>query len=502
LYADVREIPRSLSLLKRCLFLERGETQVSSWILLALLLSSQKKHASAIRACAQGLAQLQLASGAAGAQLPPFYSSADFSSIYEVPELVRSAAALLLTQARLQAAHTPNAYEDAINTFNELVRLTFPPNTAHAKPVLRSASSSSSGPQTRPVFVPSRRRDANAAASSSVDGGSGGGGKTSGGGASDGLAHPNSRPVVSALAHEWAATRIGTLLALANLYAAQAAAQQQPTSSAAAGASSSTAASAQPSSSSVQSGATGAASGAPSSASSSVLARDDSLLSDALSCASFAAEVAPPALLPEVHATLGALYAQVATGLSQSQGSLSGLGSMLAGGGGGAGGGGADALAGSGSGGSSLSQQLQQQSLLRPRDAVAANHSMRHYERALALDSQHIPALIGLARLEVHRPAFSAAAAGSLGAAPSSTTAGLATATAVSSPSSGNLVLAYGYLLQALQVDATSHAAWFEMALVLSSQGKSGAAAEHFLTALQLERTAPIVSFATVRREV
>jgi Tfp pilus assembly protein PilF len=132
---------------------------------------------------------------------------------------------------------------------------------------------------------------------------------------------------------------------------------------------------------------------------------------------------------------------------------------------------------------------------------------MRHYERALALDSQHIPALIGLARLEVHRPAFSAAAAGSLGAASSSSATAGTAATAASppaavSPSSGNLVLAYGYLLQALQVDATSHAAWFEMALVLSSQGKSGAAAEHFLTALQLERTAPIVSFASVRREV
>jgi len=103
--------------------------------------------------------------------------------------------------------------------------------------------------------------------------------------------------------------------------------------------------------------------------------------------------------------------------------------------------------------------------------ASRPDHAVRHYENALVLDSQHTDALIGLARIENQRG------------------------------SGGNLVLAYGYLMSALQVDATAHAAWYQMALILQSQGKPSAAAEHFLTALELEKTAPIASFDTIRRE-
>ena len=101
---------------------------------------------------------------------------------------------------------------------------------------------------------------------------------------------------------------------------------------------------------------------------------------------------------------------------------------------------------------------------------MAPAQAVSHYESALALESQHTGALIGLARIENQRQG-------------------------------GNLVLAYGYLMSALQVDATAHHAWYEMGLILQSQGKASPAAEHFLTALELEKTAPIVSFATIRRE-
>jgi len=95
--------------------------------------------------------------------------------------------------------------------------------------------------------------------------------------------------------------------------------------------------------------------------------------------------------------------------------------------------------------------------------------AIRHYESALAIDSNHIPSLIGLASIQHQLE-------------------------------NGNLVLAYGYLTSALQSDATSHEAWYEMGLVFCIQGKNEQASENLLTALELERTAPIVSFSTIQR--
>ena len=100
--------------------------------------------------------------------------------------------------------------------------------------------------------------------------------------------------------------------------------------------------------------------------------------------------------------------------------------------------------------------------------------ALHHFESALALDSTHTPSLIGLASL-------------------------------FSSPHpllTPNPVLSYGYLTQALQIDATDHRAWHEMGMVLITQGKGEEAVDQLMTAAELERTAPIVSFGTVQRRV
>jgi tetratricopeptide (TPR) repeat protein len=93
----------------------------------------------------------------------------------------------------------------------------------------------------------------------------------------------------------------------------------------------------------------------------------------------------------------------------------------------------------------------------------------RHFESALAVDAHHVDSLVGLATVESRRE-------------------------------SGSLVLAYGYLTNALQVDGASHEAWAALGLVLRAQGKEALAAEHLLTALELERTAPAFAFSLVPR--
>lgn len=100
-----------------------------------------------------------------------------------------------------------------------------------------------------------------------------------------------------------------------------------------------------------------------------------------------------------------------------------------------------------------------------------SGEAVRHYEAALAIDSNHVPSLIGLGTIENQR-------------------------------AGGSVVLAYGYLTSALQIDATSHHAWYEMGLVLQHQEKHEAATAHLATALELEREAPVQSFASVRRTV
>jgi tetratricopeptide (TPR) repeat protein len=97
--------------------------------------------------------------------------------------------------------------------------------------------------------------------------------------------------------------------------------------------------------------------------------------------------------------------------------------------------------------------------------------AITHYESALALDSNHVESLIGLAEIENKRP-------------------------------DGSLVLAHGYLASAIQIDATSHEAWYELGLVLQHQGRHDQAADHFLAALELERKAPISSYSHIARRV
>jgi tetratricopeptide (TPR) repeat protein len=151
----------------------------------------------------------------------------------------------------------------------------------------------------------------------------------------------------------------------------------------------------------------------PSAGGPSTQQKDDSWLSDAVDAVQYAREISPTTLLPDIHAALASLASQ---------------------------------------GGS-------------------ASLAVRHYESALVLDAAHTGALLGLARIETQRVG-------------------------------GNLVLAYGYLVSALQIDATSHHAWYEMGVILQAQGKSSAAAEHFMTSLELESTAPIVSFEFIPRIV
>ena len=371
LYADIREIPRALATLKKCLLLDRSFGP--GWNLLALLLSAQKKYASAVRATENGLSQLT--GGAGVSALPaPQGPAMDRGAISEE---VRQALPLLLTKARL-LSHVGN-FDESVSTFNELVRLTFDAAIVHFKPVggpSKSFAASSavsvgglvsqsaaSAARLRPVLAPSRNRDESTEK------------------------FENSRTDAGTPAEvEWASTKVEVLLALAACYAAQAAAQ-------ASGA-----------------GVVGSMGAASQSGPGS---RDESLLADAFDAVFLARELAPTSLLADVHASLAALHVQSG----------------------------------------------------RP------SQSVRHFESALVLESNHTVSLIGLARIENQR--------------------GVA----------GNRVLAYGYLMSALQVDATSHHAWYEMGLILQSQGKASPAAEHFLTALELEKTAPIASFATIRRE-
>ena len=100
--------------------------------------------------------------------------------------------------------------------------------------------------------------------------------------------------------------------------------------------------------------------------------------------------------------------------------------------------------------------------------------ALHHFESALALESTHTPSLIGLASL------FSSP----------------------HPPLTPNPVLSYGYLTQALQIDATDHRAWHEMGMVLISEGKGEEAVDQLMTAAELERTAPTVSFGTIQRRV
>ena len=114
--------------------------------------------------------------------------------------------------------------------------------------------------------------------------------------------------------------------------------------------------------------------------------------------------------------------------------------------------------------------QLASLSLLSNSPSTA----LHHFESALALDSTHTPSLVGLASLYSQPPP----------------------------PLTANLVLSYGYLTQALQIDATDHRAWYEMGRVLVAQGRGEEAVDQLMTAAELERTSPIISFGTVHRRV
>eukprot|EP00808_Paulinella_micropora_P027637 g77499.t1 len=106
-------------------------------------------------------------------------------------------------------------------------------------------------------------------------------------------------------------------------------------------------------------------------------------------------------------------------------------------------------------------------SLLSTRNGVYQD-AFKHYETALSLDSHDVEALVGLARLIME--------------------------------TGSDPVLAHEHLVTALSADATSHEAWYLMGLVFQAKGKHDAASEHFLTALELEHTAPTLPYARIPR--
>jgi hypothetical protein len=108
-----------------------------------------------------------------------------------------------------------------------------------------------------------------------------------------------------------------------------------------------------------------------------------------------------------------------------------------------------------------------------------ASDAIRHYESALAIDATHTRSLIGLAAIQ--HQLFAAAAAvptpPPTHAVPPHNNPSNPSASYPSNNNShalppkvaagANLELAYGYLTAALQIDGTSHHAWFVFALPL-----------------------------------
>eukprot|EP01113_Clastostelium_recurvatum_P034207 TRINITY_DN4611_c0_g1_i2.p1 TRINITY_DN4611_c0_g1~~TRINITY_DN4611_c0_g1_i2.p1 ORF type:complete len:910 (-),score=285.90 TRINITY_DN4611_c0_g1_i2:18-2747(-) len=63
-------------------------------------------------------------------------------------------------------------------------------------------------------------------------------------------------------------------------------------------------------------------------------------------------------------------------------------------------------------------------------------------------------------------------------------------------------LLAENYLSGALRTDPTSHQAWMELGRLLKDAGQEKRASDCFLRAIELEKTAPIVPFSSIPREI
>eukprot|EP00743_Colponemidia_sp_Colp-15_P004884 GILK01005264.1.p1 GENE.GILK01005264.1~~GILK01005264.1.p1 ORF type:complete len:914 (-),score=174.44 GILK01005264.1:34-2406(-) len=61
---------------------------------------------------------------------------------------------------------------------------------------------------------------------------------------------------------------------------------------------------------------------------------------------------------------------------------------------------------------------------------------------------------------------------------------------------------AHTYLTQALRIDSTCHEAWYQLGLVLASQGSHDKSCDAFLTALDLEQTAPILDVSLISKQI
>lgn len=472
LLADVRCIPESLALVSQCLSQRRNF--VPAWQLLALLLSSQSKYHHAIKACEQGLIQLgtwNACSSKDGSDVDRRrISICSFNSSSPLP--------LLLLKAQL-CTHL-HRYEEASQTFAVLCTLAFESSVMTWKSMTATGTSNSSIPSSssassssrsihRPVFHSKRfSKDDPEEKQQSLN-------------ASD-MNHAN-------CAHhdlDCPAMQVEILLALAKLYANMAAATAHNRNRHHGGSASAISNPTQPapltsfSALSLQSN-TNSPSTMPTSSTNTGSSSDhaphpsrsdsDSLLTDAFSITAFARDIAPLSKLPAVHCTLATLYLQQAKMTANASGASY-----------------------------AASHPFSSSALSSTLDSYT-HSALRHYESALVLDPNHVDALIGMAHICMQNT--SVAAATTIPPHPHTTNATSVATPATSPFTHHNHVLAYGYLVSALQVDGTRHDGWECLGRLLAQQhGSSKASMEHLLTAAELKATTPVISFQTVARVI
>jgi len=95
--------------------------------------------------------------------------------------------------------------------------------------------------------------------------------------------------------------------------------------------------------------------------------------------------------------------------------------------------------------------------------------AMRCYEKALTIDSSHKETLIHLGVLYHKQEKY---------------------------------LLAEKCLATVVREDLNCHEAWFHLGQILNSKGEFEKASECFLAAIELEETAPVISFETIRQQV
>lgn len=99
------------------------------------------------------------------------------------------------------------------------------------------------------------------------------------------------------------------------------------------------------------------------------------------------------------------------------------------------------------------------------------NHDLAlpKYQKSLAINPLHVPSLLRLGILYLRQD---------------------------------QLALSEKYLLSCLRKDERSHEAWYHLGRVEQHKGDPIKASEYFLAAIELERTAPVVPFSHIKRNL